>query len=106
MTADKTQIKESFLEASFFGRLKTFYFLPPKEKSNRFLPLIIAVMAFLTILGSATGLAIFNATGDWSADLSQVLTGQIVHPDADGVVDAQCFTSFVQPRLAIAAIGP
>ena len=81
--ADKNKAETSFLEASFFGRLKTFYFLPPKEKSNRFLPLIIGVMAYLTLLGSATGLAIFNATDTWSTDLSQVLTVQIVHPDAN-----------------------
>ncbi len=82
MTGKKKSVNEGFLEASFFGQLRTFYFLPPKEKSNRFLPLIIAVMAFLTILGSAAGLAIYNATDDWSADLSQVMTVQIVHPDA------------------------
>ena len=82
MAAENEKTRTSFLEASFLGRLKTFYFLPLKEKSNRFLPLIIAVMAYLTLLGSATGLAIFNATNDWSTDLSQVLTVQIVHPDA------------------------
>lgn len=83
MTNKPKPEKESFLEASFLGQLKIFYFLPPKEKTNRFLPLIIAVMAFLTILGSAAGLAIYNATDDWSADLSQVMTVQIVNPDAD-----------------------
>ena len=83
MTNKPKPENEGFLEASFLGRLKIFYFLPPKEKSNRFLPLIIAVMAFLTILGSAAGLAIYNATDDWSAELSQVMTVQIVHPDAN-----------------------
>ncbi len=81
--ADKIQKEQaSFLEASFFGRLKTFYFLPPKEKSNRFLPLIIGVMAFLSLLGSASGLAIFNGTKAWSSDLTQTMTIQIVHPEA------------------------
>ncbi len=80
--AEKTSQTESFLEASFLGRLKTFYFLPPREKSNRFLPLIIGVMAFLALLGSATGLAIFNGTKAWSSDLSRTMTIQIVHPDA------------------------
>jgi len=79
--ADNNIAGTNFLAASFFGRMKTFYFLPTKEKSNRFLPLIIAVMAYLTLLGSSTGLAIFNATDAWSTDLSQVLTVQIVHPD-------------------------
>lgn len=81
--ADKDQKDQtSFLEASFFGRLKTFYFLPPREKSNRFLPMIIGVMAFLSLLGSASGLAIFNGTKAWSSDLTQTMTVQIVHPDA------------------------
>lgn len=74
--------QESFLEASFFGRLKTFYFLPPREKSNRFLPMIIGVMAFLSLLGAASGLAIFNGTKAWSSDLTQTMTIQIVHPEA------------------------
>jgi len=74
--------KTSFLDVPFFKRLVTFYFLPPKEKSNRFLPLIIGVMAFLALLGSATGLAIFNGSKAWSSDLSRTMTVQIVHPDA------------------------
>jgi len=81
MPADRKQGQTGFLEASFLGRLKTFYFLPLREKSNRFLPLIIAVMAYLTLLGTSSGLAIFNATNAWSTDLSQVMTVQIVHPD-------------------------
>lgn len=82
MAAENVKTRTSFLEVSFLGQLKTFNFLPQKEKSNRFLPLIIAVMAYLTLLGSATGLAIFNATDAWSTDLSQILTVQIVHPEA------------------------
>jgi len=81
MPADSKNNETGFLEASFLGRMKTFYFLPLREKSNRFLPLIIAVMAYLTLLGSSSGLAIFNATHAWSMDLSQVMTVQIVHPD-------------------------
>jgi len=72
---------ESFLQATFLERLFRFTFLPPKERSNRFLPLIIGVMAFLSILGAASGLAIFNGTKAWSSGLSQTMTIQIVHPN-------------------------
>lgn len=82
MPENKKKDQDSFLGASFLGRLKAFYFLPPREKTNRFLPVIIGVMAFLTLLGSATGLAIFNGSKAWSSDLKQTLTVQIVHPDA------------------------
>ena len=74
--------KFNHLEMTLFRRIVGFYFLPKKEKTNRFLPLIIAAMAYLTLLGSATGFAIFNATSTWSSDLSQTMTVQIVHPDA------------------------
>lgn len=67
---------------TLFRRIVGFYFLPKKEKTNRFLPLIIAAMAYLTLLGSAAGFAIFNATSEWSGDLAQTLTVQIVHPEA------------------------
>lgn len=73
--------KEGRLEVTLFRRFVGFYFLPKKEKTNRFLPLIIAAMAYLTLLGSAAGFAIFNATSKWSSDLAQTLTVQIVHPE-------------------------
>ena len=73
--------KEGRLEVTLFRRFVGFYFLPKKEKANRFLPLIIAAMAYLTLLGSAAGFAIFNATSKWSSDLAQTLTVQIVHPE-------------------------
>lgn len=79
---DNEKKTDSFLETSLVGRLKAFYFLPPREKSNRFLPLIIAVMAYLALIGSATGLAIFNGTKEWSGELSRTMTVQIVHADA------------------------
>lgn len=73
--------RDNQLEMTMFRRIVGFYFLPRKEKTNRFLPLIIAAMAYLTLLGSATGFAIFNATGSWSSDLSKTMTVQIVNPD-------------------------
>lgn len=61
---------------------RVFYFLPVREKANRFLPVIIGVMVFLAGIAGAAALALFNATASWSSDLARTMTVQIVQEDA------------------------
>jgi cell division transport system permease protein len=61
---------------------KAFYFLPVRERGNRFLPVIIGVMVFLAAVAGAAALALFNATAAWSGSLARSLTVQIVQEDA------------------------
>lgn len=58
-------------------------FLPEGKEGGGILPWVIAVMVYLCSMATATGLGIYNAAEDWSADLNNTATIQIVQADRE-----------------------
>lgn len=58
-------------------------FLPEGKEGGGILPWVIAVMVYLCSMAVATGLGIYNAAEDWSADLNNSATIQIVQADPE-----------------------
>ena len=58
-------------------------FLPEGKEGGGILPWVIAVMVYLCTMAAATGLGIYNASRDWSADLNNTATIQIVQAERE-----------------------
>lgn len=58
-------------------------FLPEGKEGGGILPWVIAVMVYLCTMATASGLGIYNAAQNWSADLNNSATIQIVQADRE-----------------------
>lgn len=63
--------------------MRSIRFLPENSVAGGALPWVIGVMVYLSSLATAFGIAVNDAVGDWSADLSRSVSVQIVAADAN-----------------------
>jgi cell division transport system permease protein len=80
------------------------HFLPEGKEGGGILPWVIAVMVYLCTIAAAAGLGIYNAAQDWSADLNNSATIQIVQADPEQrQLQAEAALTLLQATPGVAA---
>lgn len=79
-------------------------FLPEGKEGGGILPWVIAVMVYLCSMAVAAGLGIYNAAQDWSADLNNSATIQIVQAEQEQrQLQAQAALALLQATPGVAS---